>query len=160
MINMLNKINKKEWHKDILETESLAKGTLVRVFKNLTKDIWSVQIKTVKGWRVVGYSEEIRLDNAKPVVSEKGRLRVLREKKKYVHAFIEGEWNDGWTLTGQHELISYNPYMFGSFYTVPVHDLGGKKHGSYNPVSSDWKGTVYLNRDSQSNRLTTWREVA
>ena len=142
--------------KDFLNKTSLANGTLVRVFKNLTRDTWSVQIKTVKGWRVVGYSEEIRLNNARPVVSEKGRQRVLRERKKYVHAFIEGEWCDGWTLTGSHELISYNPYMFGAFYTVHR----GEKHGSYKPVPSDWRGTVYLNRDSQSKRLTTWREVA
>jgi len=146
--------------KDLLNKTSLENGTLVRVFKNLTRDTWSVQIKTVKGWRVVGYCEEMRLNNARPVVSEKGRQRVLKERKKYVHAFIEGEWCDGWTLTGQHELISYNPYMFGAFYTVPIHDLGGKKHGSYKPVPSDWRGTVYLNRDSQSKRLTTWREVA
>ena len=136
--------------KDFLNKKSLANGTLVRVFKNLTRDTWSVQIKTVKGWRVVGYSEEIRLNNARPVVSEKGRQRVLKERKKYVHAFIEGEWCDGWELTGFHELISYNPYMFGAFYTVP----------DQTPVLSDWRGTVYLNRDSQSKRLTTWREVA
>ena len=146
--------------KDLLNKTSLANGTLVRVFKNLTRDTWSVQIKTVKGWRVVGYSEEIRLNNARPVVSEKGRERVLRERKKYVHAFIEGEWCTDWTLSGDHELISYNPYMFGAFYTVPFYDIGGKKHGAYKPVPSDWRGTVYLNRDSQSKRLTTWREVA
>ena len=144
--------------KDLLNKKSLANGTLVRVFKNLTRDTWSVQIKTVKGWRVVGYCEEMRLNNARPVVSEKGRERVLRERKKYVHAFIEGEWCDGWELTGSHELISYNPYIFGSFYTVPK--VGCIELGGHEPIPSDWRGTVYLNRDSQSKRLTTWREVA
>ena len=144
--------------KDLLNKTSLANGTLVRVFKNLTRDTWSVQIKTVKGWRVVGYCEEMRLNNARPVVSEKGRLRVITERKKYVHAFIEGEWCADWTLSGDHELISYNPYIFGFFYTVPK--VGCIELGDHEPIPSEWRGTVYLNRDSQSKRLTTWREVA
>ena len=138
--------------KDLLNKTSLANGTLVRVFKNLTRDTWSVQIKTVKGWRVVGYSENIRVNNARTVVSQKGRERVLREKKKYVHAFIEGEWCDSWELTGFHEIVSYNPYRCGSFYTIP-------RLGCHEPIPSDWRGTVYLTRDSVSKRLTTWREA-
>ena len=67
--------------KDFLNKTSLANGTLVRVFKNLTRDTWSVQIKTVKGWRVVGYCEEMRLNNARLVVSEKERSMFMLSSK-------------------------------------------------------------------------------
>ena len=61
----------------------------VKVYKNLTKDTWSIQ--DYKTRKVIGYSDNIRLENAKFVVSKSGRQRVLREGKKYVHAFVVGE---------------------------------------------------------------------
>tara|TARA_A100001391_G_scaffold36357_1_gene19912 strand:+ start:834 stop:1232 length:399 start_codon:yes stop_codon:yes gene_type:complete len=130
----------------------------VRVYKNLTKDTWSIQ--DYKTRKVIGYSENIRLEDAQFVVSEKTRQRVISEGKKYVHAFVVGELVDTWKLTESYETVRYNPYMFGSFFTEPFFDLAGKKYGKYQPVSKDWRGTVHLFRDKDSQKLIVRKEVA
>ena len=130
----------------------------VKVYKNLTKNTWSIQ--DYKTRKVIGYSDNIRLEDAKFVVCKSGRQRVLREGKKYVHAFVVGELVDNWKLTEGFEEVRYNPHIFDAFFTVPFFDLGGKKHGQYRKVSNDWKGTVHLFRDSQTKRLTVKKEVA
>lgn len=130
----------------------------VKVYKNLTKDTWSIQ--DYKTRKVIGYSENIRLEDAQFVVSEKTRQRVISEGKKYVHAFVVGELVDTWKLTESYETVRYNPHMFGSFFTEPFFDLAGKKYGKYQPVSKDWRGTVHLFRDKDSQKLIVRKEVA
>ena len=123
----------------------------VKVYKNLTKDTWSIQ--DYKTRKVVGYSEDIRLENAKFVVSEKTRQRVIKEGKKYVHAFVVGDLVDTidkyWKLTELYETVRYNPYMFDFFFT---------DEEKYTPVSKDWRGTVHLFREH--NRLIVRKAVA
>ena len=86
----------------------------VKVYWNLTRNCWSVQYKG----RILGYSETLLMENVTFKVSEKSRQRVIREKRKNVHAFAVGvirEWNN----PKPQELtkpISYNPYRFGHFY--------------------------------------------
>jgi hypothetical protein len=130
----------------------------VRVYENRTKNIFSIQDFKTK--RIIGYSDNIRLEDAQFVVSEKIRQRVIKEGKKYVHAFVVGNMVTNWTLTESFEQVRYNPYLFDFFFTEPFFDLGGKKHGKYQPVSRDWKGTVHLFRDSGTKRLTVKKEVA
>ena len=131
----------------------------VKVYKNLTKDTWSIQ--DYKTRKVIGYSENIRLENAKFVVSEKTRQRVIKEGKKYVHAFVVGELIESWKLTEDYfETVRYNPYMYDFFFAEPTFDLGGKKFGEYKPVSRDWRGTVHLFRDKDSQQLIVRKEVA
>ena len=135
----------------------------VKVYKNLTKDTWSIQ--DYKTRKVIGYSENIRLENAKFVVSEKTRQRVIKEGKKYVHAFVVGELVDTWKLTESFETVRYNPYMFGSFFTEPffgrtASELASDIGKDYKPVSKDWRGTVHLFRDKDSQKLIVRKEVA
>ena len=120
----------------------------VKVYKNLKKDIFFIQ--DYKTRKVIGYSDNLRLENANFVVSEKTRQRVIKEGKKYVHAFVVGDMVTNWELTEQFETVRYNPYMFDFFFT------DGEK---YTPVSKDWKGTVHLFRDRPSNKLTVKKEV-
>lgn len=64
----------------------------VRVYYNLNRSVWS--IKAMDGehkGRVIGYAKAVTLRDAHTVVSEAGRQRVLREKRKNVHAYIDGE---------------------------------------------------------------------
>ena len=75
---------------------------------------------------------------------------MIKEGKKYVHAFVVGDMVTNWELTEQFETVRYNPYMFDFFFT------DGEK---YTPVSKDWKGTVHLFRDRPSNKLTVKKEV-
>lgn len=92
-------------------------GALVYVARNLHKDQWSLRI----GGKVAGYADTLRLENVMFKVSESGRQRVIREKKKNVHAYVVGSLvqiqgcnipGTGWTR------ISYNPYKAGFFYDV------------------------------------------
>lgn len=90
----------------------------VRVYFNLHRKQLSVQSKTDKGWRVWLHANKITLENVEFKVSEAGRQRVLREKKKNVHAFIEGDLVlDGIGKIEPRVLVSYNPYLpIGKFY--------------------------------------------
>lgn len=63
----------------------------VRVYRNLNKGGLSIQVKTEKGWRVRDYSLFVVLKNCTFKVLKSGRERVLREKCKNVHAWVEGE---------------------------------------------------------------------
>jgi len=90
----------------------------VRVYRNLHKKCFSVQEKTEKGWRVKRHATSIVLKNASFRVSEAGRKRVLKEKRKNVHAFIEGYEIKNSTQKHKCEVcVSYNPYKCDHFET-------------------------------------------
>lgn len=87
----------------------------VRVYFNLHKHLFSIQEKGEKGWRVVRHAENITLYNVAFKVSEAGRQRVLKEKKKNVHAFVEGYVSSSSFDCKNPVVIKYNPYRAGSF---------------------------------------------
>lgn len=92
----------------------------VFVYYNLHRHCWSV--KSLEGrtkGRVIAHEQSLILTNATPKVSQKGRERVLREKRKNVHAGIVGEWLPfvKYNTTGYVEApLTYNPYKSGSFH--------------------------------------------
>lgn len=64
----------------------------VRVYYNLSRSVWS--IKAMEGefkGKVIGYAHSVLLRDAHTVVSEASRQRVLREQRKNVHAYIDGQ---------------------------------------------------------------------
>jgi len=65
-------------------------GTPVRIYFNLHKKLFSVQTKVDGRWKVVSHSSTIALRDVRFRVSQAGRKRVLAEKRKNVHAFVEG----------------------------------------------------------------------
>lgn len=67
---------------------------------------------------VIAHLAYAKLTNVKFKVSEAGRQRVIKEKRKNVHAFIEGDWDEN--ITGMFDQVtlkrvSYNPYQSGNF---------------------------------------------
>lgn len=98
----------------------------VFVYFNLHKQLWS--IKALEGpdkGRVVHHARDLLLADAEPKVSEAGRQRVLRERKKNVHAGIVGDlWF--WTMDADQyapasadaQKVSYNPYKGPTFWNV------------------------------------------
>lgn len=58
----------------------------VHVYKNLHKGCFSVR----QGGIVKCHAKSVYLENAKFVVSEKGRQRVIKEQRKNVHAYVKG----------------------------------------------------------------------
>lgn len=89
----------------------------VRVYYNLRLKCLSVQAMVGKSWKVIRHAQTVSLVDVTFKVSEKGRQRVIKNKRKNVHAYICGtlvedmpkqdEWMD---------LITYNPYKLEKFY--------------------------------------------
>ena len=129
----------------------------VFVYYNLHKHKWSV--KDVKTGRVIGHYYEVSLYNAKFKVSEAGRARVLKEKRKNVHAGVEGYLTtdvlarkmDGtilWESQSERHKVTYNPYLYDTFVTVsdkePIHKAYFVRMVAY---GKDWNGAGYHSPD-------------
>ena len=87
-------------------------GKEVRVYFNLHKKCWSVKDKETN--RVLCHTYIIELRDAKPKISERGRLRVIREKRKNVHAYVTGIIGEAPDSESMRR-ITYNPYKYDSF---------------------------------------------
>lgn len=89
----------------------------IRIYFNLHKRLFTIQTKRPNGWRVSHHAEAVTISLPRFKVSEAGRQRVLRQKRKNVHAFIEGELSTlDWSAFAEDmEGISYNPYKAGTF---------------------------------------------
>ena len=97
----------------------LREGQRVFVYRNLTKMCWSV--RDCKTRRVVAHLDRLSLSDATFKVSEAGRQRVLRERKKNVHAGIEGFYSSSGEasrlmFTDTYKCVRYDPYKRGSFF--------------------------------------------
>lgn len=92
----------------------------VYVYWNLHKNLYSVRQRGL----VRLHAEHVQLRDVTFVVSEAGRQRVLREKRKNVHAGLRGEWaglpETGWETRGWRKL-AYDPYRFDCFVTATGH---------------------------------------
>jgi hypothetical protein len=89
----------------------------VEVYRNLHKQCWSVRDN--KTGKVIDHVRNIHIKDATLVVRPSGREKVLRERKKNVHAFVKGtivsvneNLPDSWGYSTE---ITYNPYMYDSF---------------------------------------------
>lgn len=101
----------------------------VRVFRNLHfKDrvVWSVQHKVKGSWLLLFHTPNVMLRSAEFIVSAAGREKVRREKRKTVHAFVEGDlvvdpnWFSHWKeLESRGVRVTYNPYKYESFVVHP-----------------------------------------
>lgn len=89
----------------------------IRVYFNFHKKMISVQSKVNGRWKVIKHVDDILLKNVKFKVSEAGRQRVIKNKRKNVHAYIYGEVIKG--LPNPMNLIfncvNYNPYKLERF---------------------------------------------
>lgn len=89
-------------------------GQSVSVYWNIRRKVWSVRV----GTRVVAHLEAFTILNPTFHVSEAGRQRVLREKRKNVHAYIRGAIHAPGLVAETGSRVSYNPYKGPSFYRV------------------------------------------
>lgn len=113
-------------------------GKRVRVYRNLHKKCFSV--KCMKTGLVIAHVNEITLTDATFPVSQAGRNRVLKEKRKNVHAFIQGIVDNN-TLVYGNTKVCYNPYKRGNFFYCS----NGREIKSARAVLVDLKGVLALN---------------
>lgn len=88
----------------------------VQVYKNLHKKCYSIR----QSGLVVAYAQRICLKDCSFIVNKAGQERTRREKKKYVHAWIEGFYSTSGmgTTAARNDLrseIRYNPYRDDTF---------------------------------------------
>jgi len=98
----------------------------VDVYRNLTSGLWSVRQNGI----VILHAECIAIYNPEFIVSQKGRAKVIRKQKKYVHAYVRGFPT---FLSGKRTrpvnptVLTYNPYIHESFVDEqgnPVYNAG------------------------------------
>ena len=91
----------------------------IRVYYNFRKKLFSVQEKVNGKWKVVEHTNELCIRNAAFKVSEAGRQRVLKQKRKNVHAFILGERFPFIPKSFVYrDEVSYDPYKGPNFMVV------------------------------------------
>lgn len=92
----------------------------MRVYRNLHKKCYSVQYNR----KVVSHEDNLLLFLPKFKVSEAGRQRVIREKRKNVHAVVEGTAIP-WVQVGfdpdRFDKVMYNPYKYATFVRLSEH---------------------------------------
>lgn len=91
----------------------------VRVYRNLHQEgsngepAYSIQ----QDGKVLGYAQECWIQDAKFIIQKAGQERVRREKKKYVHAFV-----DGFLTSPKNNYLpftaKYDPYTDDTFVDV------------------------------------------
>ena len=103
-----------------------------KIYFNLHKRCYSVQAwdQDKKGWRVFKHSFALHVKDAKMLVNETGRQRVINEKRKNVHAFIYAPFAEEYSkerTPRMKKVCSYNPYKAGYFQDKetgePIHEL-------------------------------------
>lgn len=89
----------------------------VFVYFNLHKKVWSV--KALDGpnkGKVIARLPSVDLVGAQFKVSEAGRQRVLKERKKNVHAGVVGYLASILHMPSEVKSVRYNPYVRGEFF--------------------------------------------
>ena len=92
----------------------------VKIYKNLHNGLFSV----MQNGLVVAHIESFKMSNPSFKVNEKARLKVIKEGKKNVHAFIIGTLDNvncinadkDFYLQCLYKRLSYNPYNYNCFY--------------------------------------------
>ena len=108
-------------------------GDKIEVYRNLHKKCFSVRHKGKVVMHLQDH-EQLALTNVKFVVQPAGRAKVLRERKKNVHAFVRGHF-EGF-LPSLDEELYFQPYHRLDFSTA-----------SYNPYQSDKFQVAFEGRD-------------
>ncbi|WP_342548095.1 hypothetical protein NST69_32480 [Paenibacillus sp. FSL P2-0089] len=94
---------------------NLDNGQQVMIALHLYKKCFSVRHATTR--RVLGYTERIVVRNVSFPIFASGRLRVLRERQKNVHAFVRGIYDEELQemKIGKYREAYYNPYEVSAF---------------------------------------------
>jgi hypothetical protein len=90
-------------------------GLTTRIYRNLQTGTMSLQQKVNKSWLVVGHVTNAAIEYPKFHISQSGKLRVIREQRKNVHAWIEGRLIGITADSSGLEEIHYCPYTSETF---------------------------------------------
>jgi hypothetical protein len=132
------------------------------VYRNLNQNCWSVKIDGL----VAIHAETLVIRNPYFFVSQKGRARVLRQRRKNVHAYVRGKLH--WAVTkdirypvmginthpypgpmSNAELldgieVTYNPYHSGRFVYKNGNGNVEPEHDDY--ILLDWSRRMFIGK--------------
>ena len=108
-----------------MRTAHIPDGTPVYIYWNLKKHCYSVKSRQkAEGYRVIAHVDQFALEGIEFRVSKAGRNKVLRERRKNVHAGLAGTWIER-TTTGAATRVTYDPYEAETFFIKdtkkPIH---------------------------------------
>jgi len=98
----------------MIASKEIDRTKRVYVYFNLHKHCYSVR----QSGKVVGHMDKVCLSDVRYLVSEAGRQKVLREKRKNVHAGLSGYFVDSVPVPWSSFDVTYNPYKYDSFVDV------------------------------------------
>lgn len=108
----------------------------VFVYYNLHKKKLSVKaLEGERKGRVIAHMEVINLKDVAFKVSQAGRQRVLREKRKNVHAGVVGTFAQFDEMPFVDRRVRYNPYLNETFvdrYGTPVYNAAFARVTAFN----------------------------
>ena len=92
----------------------------VFVYRNLANKLFSLRDKQ---GIVIAHADTLFLTNCEFKVSEAGRQRVLKEKRKNVHAGVEGNVKFAYDVDDYaYDAVKYNPYVRDCFWNERTGD--------------------------------------
>jgi len=124
-----------------IKNRTIDKSKPVKVYWNLHRKCYSVQ----QNGLVVGHTERIYLRDVTFKVSEAGRQRVLKERKKNVHAFVTGYLDNG-DVRFRDVKIVYNPYKYDSFRLYTDDSVTVKSSEAVALITIDGKSRILSER--------------
>ena len=89
----------------------------IEVYYNLHKQLFSVKSRQKDDYgKVIRHTLGVVIISPTFAVRQAGRLKVLKEKVKNVHAFVRGEELLDYIIpSGNRRLVTYNPYKHEHF---------------------------------------------
>ena len=107
----------------------------VYVYINLHRKCFSVR----QGTRVVEHTNQVCLKDVRYMVQPAGRAKVLKEKKKNVHAGLSGYYVDRVPVPAISFDVTYNPYKYDSFVDTEDHEAQEWSEYAYLTCGDGWR---------------------
>lgn len=100
---------------EIVKNRRLAPGQRVQVYYNLHQGGYSIKDKATG--LVVAYADTVLITNCRFRVQQAGRQKTIKEKRKRVHAYVEGDFHSADIERERSQLnkVYYNPYTTEQF---------------------------------------------
>ena len=107
----------------------------VYVYFNLHRKCFSIR----QGTRVVEHANRVCLKDVKYLVQPAGRKKVLKEKKKNVHAWLSGYYVKSLPVHVISFDVTYNPYKYETFVDTQDHEPQEWSEYAYLECGKDWR---------------------
>ncbi|MEH7131398.1 hypothetical protein V7103_24820 [Neobacillus drentensis] len=100
----------------VLCGKELKNGQAVRVYRNIRKNLFSIQDKKTR--RIIAYADSLLLTDVEMKIGRAGQLRTRKDRQKNIHAFIVGTYIESDNKIDKYtkwKPVYYNPYKTDTF---------------------------------------------